>query len=59
MGPIPLEERLHRCFDTENLQKYTVKIIYNFILHLTEFKDFNILVLIIFLIIYVKLLLHK
>jgi len=42
MGPVPFEEMLHRCLDTEKLQKYTFKIIYNFILHLT---DFNILIL--------------
>ena len=42
MGPIPLEERLHRCLDTEKLQKCTIKIIHNFIFLLTDFKDFNI-----------------
>ena len=41
-GPIPLEEGLHSCLDTEKLQKYTIKIIHNFIFHLTDFKDFNI-----------------
>jgi len=55
MGPIPLDERLHICLDIEKLQKSTTKIIHNSILHLTDFKDFNI----IFLIIHIQLLLHK
>lgn len=59
MVPIPLEERLHRFLDTEIWQKYTMKIIHNFILHLNDFKEFNILILIIFLIIHTKFLLHK
>jgi len=56
MGPIPLEERLHICLDTEKLQKYIIKIIHNLY---CIYLILRILILIIFLIIHIKLLLHK